>query len=145
MEKPKIVTVLPSKAPNAVKAFLEQEARYEAWKRKHADALAELRDIAKVYNPSLKAAHAAVKLARVRILPFDLYQWQTNRNAEVLYDEVGRNRFAQCGGKLEPEWKNIDDVLFDSLVAQQRLDEKLVAKVVTFTPKFHAPGAIELP
>jgi hypothetical protein len=142
---PEVKSVAPSRIPQ-VAAVTKAIAAYKAWQKKHPDAAAELLELADEYNAKLKAADAVVRELRVTSGPFELFQFARKDNAQALYDAVGRQKFTALGGVLKTvDELSIDRARFDGLVAEGKVDEDVVAAVVSFGPKFHTPDPITLP
>jgi hypothetical protein len=145
MAAPTAETVAPSSIAE-VKAFLKAKATLDALKVKHPRAFAELLELAKPYNATCEAAAKVVRARRCSSGPFDLYTFRPKYDAEALYEAVGRQRFAQSGGVIEPkESRSIDTERFEALVACEKLPRDIVDKVLSYTPCFHTPDLISVP
>ncbi len=144
MSAPEIEKVAPSRIPE-VATVVKQLAAVEDWKKRHPEAWAELAAIAKVLNPSLKAAGEVVKVRRVSSGPFDLFKFQPSFDGPALYAAVGRQRFASMGGTFEPETPVVDRTKFVALMATEKVNAELEESVVTWTPYFHKPEPISIP
>jgi hypothetical protein len=145
MSAPKIETVSPSKIAE-VKAFMKAKEALDELRALFPVAFAKLAEIAAVYNTTLDAAAEAVKIRRVSSGPFDLYSYTKKFDAEVLYADVGRQKFAQMGGIIDPrEIRDVDKTRFLALIETKVVSPALAAKVLTYAPSFHKPDPIVLP
>lgn len=145
MKPPALERVAPSSV-REVSAFVRAEKDLAAWKEEYSEAAAKLAAIADVYNATLDAAEAVVRERRIETGPFVLASHLRKDNAEVLYEAVGRQRFASLGGELEPiEKLTIDRTRFDAAVAGERLGAELLARIVTWSPRYKTIKRVLLP
>lgn len=142
---PEIETVPATKIPE-VRAFLKAQRALVAWKERYPKAHAELAELETLYNATLDAADKVVRTRGVSCGPFELYQFTAKRDARVFCDLVGRSDFVTYGGDIATtETFDIAPARFDALLARSILSPAMVAKIVTYGPRYHKPARIELP
>jgi hypothetical protein len=143
-EAPKTKSVPTASLPEA-RAFMRSKLALEELRAHYPKAFAELIALQSVYNPQLKAFAEVTKEQRVSCGPIDLYSYSRIYDGAALYELVGRQKFAQCGGLIKPEAYDVDKPRFDALLAAGKIPDATAAKVLTWQPAFHRPDVISVP
>jgi hypothetical protein len=143
--KPKIVEVDESTIPE-VQQHLTAREKLESLRAAYPGVFEEFEEIVNEYNATLEAADKAVRAKQVTCGPFQIINFRTTYNADVLYASVDREEFLRLGGAEQTiKQYSLDEKVFDSFVAQQKVPANVVAEVIKTAPSYKSHKKIILP
>ena len=129
-----------------VQAFEEAKQRLEAFRAANPEFFKYLSELAEDFNNTRESAEKATKFKQVSCGDFELYQWATTYNAELLYQALGHEKFLACGGEVKTVTnygvnKERIQVSIDSGVIPENIADAAVKKA----PRFHKPDKLLVP
>lgn len=144
MAQKTINTVSEESIPEVLR-FLEANDRVQSFYEKHSEIFSQLLELRGEYNAALEAAEKVVRAKRVSCGPFVAYQIQTKYDAEKLYEEVGRDRFLELGGKIQTVTTfDLDKAKFEAHVVSNNVSQEVVDTVKEVSPRYKKPEKITL-
>ena len=128
-----------------VQALAEVQDQLLGLMEAHSEVFEQYAILVEDYNTKLEQAEKVVRAARVSCGPFDLYQWTTKSDPELLLNNVGKEKFLEMGGQVlpQPDVLKIDTSRFSLSAAWGQVPEELAKKVVWKEPKYHKPEKLK--
>lgn len=125
--------------------FNEAREQIEQLYESYPQVFDQLRQLSEEYNSALEAADKAVRARKVTCGPFVMYQTQTKYHAEKLYEEVGRERFFELGGKVNTVTTfELDKAKFEAHVTANAVPAEVVEVVREVSPRYRKPEKISV-
>ena len=129
-----------------VAAFEDVRQRLAAFKEANKAFFDYLDALSEEYNQKLEAADKAVRARGVSCGEFELYQYNTKYNPELLYQYLGRDRFLEVGGKIiQQTVYDVDKGLVDAAIASKTIPENIAGEVRKKEARYHKPDKAVLP
>jgi hypothetical protein len=129
-----------------VKTFIEIQEKIDRLKAEHPGVFDQLEALTAEYNAALEAADKMVRAHKASCGPFIMYQTMTKYNAEKLYEEVGRDRFLELGGKISVVTTfDLDKAKFEAHIATgNALPAEVINVVKEVSPRYKKPEKISI-
>lgn len=143
--KKRIPTVSPESIPE-VAHFINAQNELQEFMDEHPEVFEQFRALTDKYNDALEAADKAARGQQVKCGPWDLYQWKTTYNPDLLFNAVGKNKFLEVGGDMRQVTEYaLDKDKFEAAAAQGLVPEEVVNEVRKVAPNYHSPKKLILP
>lgn len=145
-KKRKRDNAVPASEIPEVAAFEEVKQRLQAFRESNPDFFQFLEGLIEEYNDKLDAASKATKSKQVSCGDFDLYQWSTKFDAQVLYQALGHQKFLACGGKVNTVTQyEVDRTRMQSAIDAGVVPKDIADAAVSRSPRFHKPDKLVMP
>lgn len=137
----------PSKAVPEVEAFEKIQRELEEFKADNTEFFEVLGELTARYNAALGMAEKAVRSQQVSCGPFQLTgKPSISYDAEVLYEEMGRDFFFAHGGSVKQVTEYaVDRAQAEVAYAKGLLPAEIVSKVRKVKLSYHKPPTVALP
>jgi hypothetical protein len=142
----KVLNEVPVTAIPEVAALEETKSRLRAFKSANKEFFEYLDGLLTEYNERLSTADKAVRAREVSCGDFELYQYSTRYDPDLMFNQYGRERFLALGGKLTTIQKvELDKKSVDIHIATGAIPEEEAKHIRKKSPSYHTPKPIELP
>lgn len=136
---------LPAEAIPEVSAFLDIQEQLMAIRVDNPEVFRQFDDLVEQYNAALEAADKVVRLKGVSCGPFDNYTTKIDNDAEKMFEELGEERFLQCGGSITKQTVySVDKNRVEAAIASGKIPQECLAEFQTTKRAYHVPKKIAL-
>lgn len=136
---------IPEDQVPEVQHFIEVGEKIERLKEAYPEVFEQLQSLTEEFNAALESADKACRAKKISCGPFDLYQWQTKYNAEKLYEEVGRDKFLEIGGKISTVTQyDVDKAKLEAHISSGAIEKEVVDVVKETSPRYKKPEKIHI-
>lgn len=123
-----------------VQELVDLQMEIEALKAQHPDVFLAYQDLVDRYNAALEVAEAAVREKEVSCGPFDNFSMAVKYNPAKMFDELGEEKFLQCGGKTSMVTQyTVDPKQVEAAIASKKIPEECVDQFIIVERKYHKP------
>jgi hypothetical protein len=123
-----------------VKAYEDAKEMLEAYISSKQTIFTTYFQLMDTLRQKRQAADQVVRAREVSCGDWDLYQFQTKVDAEIMYNALGMEAFLRLGGSTETQTiYDADKAKIEAAVSRGDISKELGEKILVRSPRYHAP------